>query len=347
MKKQTAVIIISLFLLVVAGFCTYLYYFYKGNSKTIEDAAISFDAGNVDESIAALERRGNKTTDEQLLLAISYAQKGTVDFDEEHNAAKALDIVNKVIAEDPNNAEAYRIKGYAYEIQKDYTLAVEAYDTSIKLDPSVALTFSSRGHAQDLRGDETAALTDYKSALDLEPSLDHANLNIARVYFRNGNIDLASDHLKRVVEESSNNSFKAAAEQILGTIDLSKANNLGAKGHFNTALMYDDKLTAAYVGRGEATFALYFEELKTKPELRAEPMYDAVFADINNALGINKDQVSALVLAYKLLTVSGDTAAAGQMLAMAEKAVPNDITLGQIEKQAFLNYITSLKTVKN
>lgn len=347
MKKQTAVIIISLFLLVVAGFCTYIYYFYKGSSKTIEDAAVAFDEGNVDQSISSLERKGNKTTDEQLLLAISYAQKGTVDFDEEHNAAKALEIVTRVLADDPNNAEAYRIKGYAHEIQKEYELAVEAYNTSIKLDPTTALTYSSRGHAQDLRGDETAALTDYKTALDLDPSLDHANLNIARVYFRNGSVDLATDHLKRVVEESSNTSLKAAAEQILGVIDLSKNNNLSAKGHFNTALMYDNKLTTAYVGRGEATFALYFDELKTKPELRAEPMYDAVFADINSALEINKDQVSALVLAYKVLIVSGETAAAAQMLAMAEKSVPNDITLGQIEKDSYMTYITSLKTVKN
>jgi tetratricopeptide (TPR) repeat protein len=347
MKKQTAVIIISLFILIVAGLCTYLFYYYVGGSKALDNATFAFDNGNIDKSIQLLEEKDSKSIDEQLLLAISYAQKGTIDFDESENATKALDIVNKVLLIDSNNAEAYRVRGYAYEIQKQYDLAIEAYDKAIILDPQFALAYSSRGHTYDLKGDSEKAIVDYKTALDIDGSLDHAELNIARVYFRNGDIDQATQYLNRVVEESSNLSFKAAAEQILGVIDLSKGNNSGAKRHFDIAIAYDDMLTAAYVGRGEANFSIFFEELKKNPELQAEPVYDIVFADVSKALEINKNQVSALMLAYKLLIVSGDKESAKQMLTMAEASVPNDITLGQLEKSAYLTYITSLKNSSN
>lgn len=343
MKKQTAVIIVGLFILVVAGSCVYLYRYYNSSTKVVEEVVSAFDSNNIDESIKILEKKSTKSSDEKLLLAISYAQKGTIDFDEEGNATKALDLVNEVLLVDENNAEAYRIRGYAYEIQKKYDLAIQAYDKSILLDPQFALAYSSRGHAYDLTGMQDKAILDYKTALDLDNSLDHANLNIARFYFRNNNTDLAIEHLNKVIEESSNSSFKAAAEQILGTISLSRGDYSGAKKYFDAAIGYDSKLTGAYVGRGEAVFAQYFEDLKTNPELRPEQVYDQVFSDINSALAINKNQTSALVLAGKLLLASGDIDAAKQMLMMAEEAVPNDITLGQIEKTAYLSHITSLK----
>jgi tetratricopeptide (TPR) repeat protein len=344
MKKQTAIIVISAVVLVVGGLCIYLYQHYYGGSKKLEEATLSFDNGNVDDSINSLENKIGKSVDEELLLAVSYAQKGTLDFNEEVNASKALEIVSDVLAKDPNNAEAYRIQGYSYEIMRDYDRAVDSYDKSIQADPTSALVFSSRGHAYDLNGDEAKALTDYKTALQLDPSLDHANLNIARVYLRNGDNKSAVEHLNSVIQTSTNKAFLSSAEQLLGVIDMTSEKYDSAKNHFQSSINYDEKKSVAYVGKGEAIFAQYFQDLKAKPQLDPQEVYDSVFANVSKALEINKDQASAYMLAYELLVVSGDNDSAKQMLQMAESAVPNDITLGKLEKTSYLEYITSLKT---
>ena len=101
-------------------------------SQTVEGAQVvnDFNSNNFDQAISTLQSYLQENPGEesaQLLLASSYVQKGSLEFQEKDNGQKALDIVNAVIAKDPKNVEAYRIKGYAYEIMQDYPNAFAAY----------------------------------------------------------------------------------------------------------------------------------------------------------------------------------------------------------------------------
>jgi tetratricopeptide (TPR) repeat protein len=278
-----------------------------------------------------------------LVLALSYAQKGSIDYSEGEYGMKALDTVNKAIMLDAANTEAYRIKGFAYEIMQKYDEALLAYNTAIDIDSENAMAFSSRGHAYDLQGMTDKAIADYEQALKLDADLDHANLNLARVYIRTGESLKALPLLEKVSSASQNTRFKASAEQLMGVIYFAQEKNADAKARFENAIFLDPKLSTAYVGHGHAVLNEFFDNLKVDPNLEAEGVLEIVFTDIQKAIEINVNQTTAYLLAAQVLDMTRDFDESALMLAQAEKSVEVDITLGQAEKDLLRAEIKKLK----
>ena len=120
------IIIVLAVLLVVALGVSFIFYpnipvtdFEK--SAVMLKVKDDFNNNNFDGAIKKAETilSGNKKDVSALLaVASTLAQKGSIEFKEKEYGQKAIDIANKVLAIEPNNAEAYRIIGYANEIME-------------------------------------------------------------------------------------------------------------------------------------------------------------------------------------------------------------------------------------
>ena len=120
--------------------------------------------GVIDTADAVLKTDG-KNVEALLASAIAWAQKGSLEFKEAEYGAKAIELANQVLAVDPRNAEAYRVIGYANEIQNKFDKALEAYNLSLSVNPNNPQVYNHIGHTYDLMGDMTKAKEWYEMAI--------------------------------------------------------------------------------------------------------------------------------------------------------------------------------------
>ena len=77
-------------------------------------------------------------------------------------------------------AIAYNNRGSARTVKGDYELAIQDYDSSIKLNPTLAKAFNNRGLAYKKKGANDRALADFTAAIDLSPAYAGAFANRAQ-----------------------------------------------------------------------------------------------------------------------------------------------------------------------
>ena len=262
-------------------------------------------------------------------LASSYVQKGSVQFAEKDNANKALEIVNSIIAKDPNNVEAYRIKGYAYEIMQDYPDAFTAYEKALSIDPKNAAVLSSRGHAYSLLGQNDNAEKDYKAALAINPNLDDALLNLGRLYVTENKIADGEIYLSKVASTTSNLRLSASAFQILGVAEISLGNFMQAKEYLDDAINADPTLATAYVERGRA---VYFLLPSTSSQEDFTMGVNYILDNIQKATSIDPNLTSAYTLSGSVFEMLGNNKQALVFYNQALSVVGNDISLSSTQK---------------
>jgi len=338
-KKLEIIIVIAVILL---GAAYYFYYKQTGLSGPFSKGGITqsidnFNKNNLDAAIKSADGvLANNPNNIEALLAksASLAQKGSLSFREEEFGTQAIAVTEQVLAVDSTNAEAWRIKGYAYESMEQYDQAFAAYNKAILLDPQNALAYSTRGHAYYLTGESAKAKADYQKALSLDPNLTHALINIGRVFITEGNYTGAIANLNKAVPLESNLRFKAEAEQLLGTAYNAQGEFATARAHFQNALDYDATLATAWVGLANATFLSLPTNMPDNQAARDDfnQKVGSIFAALEKATQINPNQTSAYIITGRLLGTLGSTDAALDVLKHALTIVDTDITLGAVEK---------------
>lgn len=68
----------------------------------------------------------------------------------------------------PNNATAFRNRGFLNTRRQRYDRAIQDFDEAIRLDPNVAAAFSGRAYALRFVGQYERAIADYRKALTLQ-----------------------------------------------------------------------------------------------------------------------------------------------------------------------------------
>jgi eukaryotic-like serine/threonine-protein kinase len=109
----------------------------------------------------------------------------------EHQYAKAEEICESLIAQDPWRLRALVIRAEARRKSDNPTGAAEDYSAAIKLDAVTAADYIARGSARRLTNDMVGALDDFRRAEQLNPKSDSALMNQAYVL---------SDRLKKPLE---------------------------------------------------------------------------------------------------------------------------------------------------
>jgi tetratricopeptide (TPR) repeat protein len=107
-----------------------------------------------------------------LARAWAYLEKAQWDFDayltEGTYEERAIQDFNEVIRLDPNNATAFRGRGFLNSRMQRYDRAIQDFDETIRLDPNVAVAFSGRAYALRFVGQYERAIADYRKALTLQ-----------------------------------------------------------------------------------------------------------------------------------------------------------------------------------
>jgi tetratricopeptide (TPR) repeat protein len=314
----------------------------------LEQATTLFNQNDFEKAIAETNVRislNSKDIDALIMLASIYNQQGSVEGREVEMGPKVITIADQILALDANNAEAYRLKGYAYEILQDYKNSIPAYDKAIALDPKNALTFSNRGHAYGLMGEMTKAQSDYRQALVLNPNLDAAMINLAKIYLNDKKTDEAVVLLKKAIGATQNLRLKASAEQILGVVYILGNDFKMAKSYEEAAIKDDPSLATAYVELARARFLL-ISSISDPAGFQNEVIN--IFNLISTANKINPNLTSALSLGGLVLQTFDNKVSAKEMYEKALLIVDKDITLSAAEKiETKKNITNQLNLLKN
>jgi tetratricopeptide (TPR) repeat protein len=299
----------------------------------------SYNAGDystvLGEAADALKRNPD---DIQALLAAAttYAMQGSVGFAEASNGQLAIEYADKALALDPRNAEAYRIKGYALEIQERYDEAHQAYDRAIALNPRHFQALSNKGHAYDLQGDFANAERLYLRSLEVAPEGEHALLNVARLFVRQGKAEEAKRAAQKLVETSGNSRFVAEACQLLAELYRGEKQYREAQKFIELSTEKAPAIPQVWVSRGRIELALFLEEGTDEGE-----MLRRVSSYAEKAVAINPNQASALALLSEVEMIKGNKVGQEEYKQRALAAIPKDITLGQREKEGLRQYLSA------
>ena len=117
-------------------------------------------------------------------------------YTEEGDSTRAAQVLSSV-PDASRSAKLYSVLGYAYEQQKDYKKAIEAYSKAITLDRDNLDAI--RGLAENLMNDgqNDAALEQYKIIADANPEDAQTYLRMAEIERKLGKFDAALENLKK------------------------------------------------------------------------------------------------------------------------------------------------------
>ena len=209
---------------------------------------------------------GPSDIDEQLNEAVRAIQAGETD--------RAINILNGVISQDPQNGEAYLIRGIA-NLQGGNTLrAIDDFSRTIDIIPSSSSAYVFRGDALIAAGDAEAALADYNYALFLNPRDIQAYIGRGTLYNQQGettlaqidgqiaqgltslnigNVEAAQRLFSQAIDQSTaNDTPSAEAYYNRGLSYLTAANEVAAASDLSNALEIDAQMHDAYLARGIA-----------------------------------------------------------------------------------------------
>ena len=116
----------------------------------------------------------------------------------------ALADFNKVIEMDPADAASYWQRGDIYRCTGEYDKALTDYNRSIKMDFKYSVVYNSRGLIYFIQGQYEKALKDFKKAISKQPSYyPEAYNNAGYVYLQQGKTDLAIKYFNKSISEIS------------------------------------------------------------------------------------------------------------------------------------------------
>lgn len=311
-----------------------------------ESVLLSLQNGDYDSAITSAQdyvAKYPEKVDGYLALASAYLQVGSVEFEENANADEAIVLLGIVLTINPNNEEAYRLLGYAYEIKEDYKTALENYNRALSINPTYDEVYNSRGHAHELLGDYESAEADYIDALSYNSQNYLAQLNLASLYLVTGrgaefDIEFMVD---RVLKNSQDVRIIAEAFQLAGTLYAERGDYEEASLLFNDSLEYDDRLTASWMGRAFVDIQLLGSGYAENDEEEGLLM-DDIFEALDVTLEINPYQTTAYMIHGILAGMGGESEIEKEFYQDALEISEVDITLGSAVKVEVQNILKKL-----
>jgi tetratricopeptide (TPR) repeat protein len=213
-------------------------------------------------------------------------------------------------------------EGYALAGSRKYRDAISFYNKAIDADPQYADAYSARGWAYYQIRDYPSALKDNNRSLDLKPNFPHALANRSTALWGMRQYDKALVDINRAIELKPD---YARAYEMRSLIYLSMNNNVNAIEDGNKAIELNSKNAYAYLNRGNAyrNIGSYEEALKDyqktieinpeNPDVYhsrgyayfLQKKYAGALRDINKALELNKNPVTPLFSTVTALYLRG------------------------------------------
>ena len=127
-------------------------------------------------------------------------QKGRA-LQEQGSARKAGDAYARAIYLDPDFAEAYVGRGYAYLAHENLDSALADFDKAIELDPDLHEAYNYRGLVALGMADPEQAMLDFTKAIEVEPGFADAYVNRARLHFSRRDLASAIEDMTAAIRE--------------------------------------------------------------------------------------------------------------------------------------------------
>lgn len=220
--------------------------------------------------------------------AIAHLQIARDEYQKDGNTLALLTALQNVIEAQTGNSEfvshVYLVRGFVYYSQKEYDLAIEDYNTVIKLKPDNADAYYNRGLAYHYKSEYDRAIEDFNKIIALKPAYANAYYNRGLTYGFKGNNDHAIADFNRAIQLNAN---YAQAYNNRGVAYSRKGEYDHAIEDFNTAIELDSGNPYFYLSRS----VIYLLQAKC----------DWAIEDATKALELNPDNAEAYrhrVLAY-------------------------------------------------
>ena len=107
------------------------------------------------------------------------------------NYARAIALLSRLIAYEPNKAEHYSNRGLMHYLRHQYENALLDYNQALTIDPELDRAYNNRGNLYAIQKDWTEAIADYDTAIDLNPLNIRARLNQAITFRELGDYEEA------------------------------------------------------------------------------------------------------------------------------------------------------------
>ena len=210
-------------------------------------------------------------------------------YTEEGDSTRAAEVLSSV-PDAQRSAKLYSVLGYAYEQQKEYKKAIDAYRKAAELDRDNLDAI--RGLAENLMNDgqADAALEQYKIIAEANPDDAQTYLRMAEIYRRQGKFDLALENLTKaesMVQDSMEVPYnRAAVYQAQGRYDdaaqilqdllkkTDKPDNNYSQGEKNNRALFLERLGTIYRDNSNTALAIEtFRKMLTLGDDNAERGY--------------------------------------------------------------------------
>ncbi len=264
---------------------------------------------------------------------------------------EALAAFDRIIAAEPQNAQAYYQKGVVYKQGNDPDKAVSAYLQAVKIDPMLSGAWFDLGVIYYNRGDYAQAMNAYQQVTKLEPNNYQAHANLASAYRQLERFPEANASYKLAEPGNKTNAdFYSEWGYCLGKANewdksvarLNTARELSptAVDNTNTGWAYYNAARADKAAKNEpaATAKLQLGKAFLEKAVQQDPKMDAAYLNLgatNNSLGDHKAAVNALNQAVAL---RGDWVIALNQLGLAYRGTNNlSASLAQFQRVTALD----------
>jgi len=119
------------------------------------------------------------------------AMKKGVGFIRHDKFNEAITEFNKVIAINPESANAYYNLGFAYDKKGDLAEAISNFSKAIEIDPTLTDAYYNRAFAYYKKGNFNNAITDYSKVVEISPEAADAHYGLGLAYSKKGNLNKA------------------------------------------------------------------------------------------------------------------------------------------------------------
>ena len=260
------------------------------------------------------------------------AQIGSTTYVEQPFALRALEAVDAALALDPNDVEAWYVKGFAYEIQQDYQAALEAYDQALELEPTHSASLSQKAHVYDLTGDLDVAGRLYQRALRSNPHNEKAYLGLGRIALLRGDAEQAFGYFSLVAENAKNPRTAAEAAYSAGGAALAMNDLTAAERFARQAIARDPRYDAGWTGLAQ----ILYQRSITEPRLSGDDrqaLASETLTALSTSIALNPKQSQAYYTLGMVLITMRQLEDGRRALQRAHLLVADDITLSRLQKQ--------------
>lgn len=111
---------------------------------------------------------------------------------EEGHPERVLELVGRVLADDPNNAEAYLLEAYVHADFGEYERALAACHKALAVNPLLPVARYILGIIYQRQGDHVRAISELKKTIYIDADFALAHLNLANIYKSQRKWDIAA-----------------------------------------------------------------------------------------------------------------------------------------------------------